>query len=152
MAEKPGVMSQQAVAAAKRECNRRNASRARKRAKFTLIDLQQKADQLSVHASALQASNEKLQATLDAMKDQSTLIVRKQQVTKANMASMPAAAAAVTTSTSPSDLLWKLLLNSAMQQQLHFGVRIFGQFFVVVEQARLGADHPAPTVGGVLRI
>jgi hypothetical protein len=76
----PSLTYAQAVAAAKAEYNRRNAARARKRAKTLLLDLQQEVHHLSQHVHTLKVMNETLQSTLRGLKEQSALLVRNQQV------------------------------------------------------------------------
>ena len=41
------------------------------------------------------------------------------------------------------------LVRLGVEQAAHFGVGIFGQLLVNVEQARMGEQVPAPTLGGV---
>jgi hypothetical protein len=97
----PSLTYAQAVAAAKAEYNRRNAARARKRAKTRLLDLQQEIHHLSQHVHTLKVMNETLQSTLRGLKEQSALLVRNQQVMDSTTGSTttdtsiePAAAAA----------------------------------------------------------
>jgi len=76
LAKNPGITAEQACVAAKREYNRRNAMRARKRAKGKMEDLQQQALSLKKDVSKLRETNDQLQAKLATLKEQNRDLIR----------------------------------------------------------------------------
>lgn len=124
MAQNPGMDYSQAVTNAKREYNRRNAARARKRAKVQVTKLRQQAHSLDWDVSKLKESNAKLQAQLDALRDHSIQLVKNLQIIRAGfgaaaaaVAPVPYPAAAIAHSGQPSpNLANELLLAMNLHQ------------------------------------
>lgn len=79
MHKNPLLSYTDAVTAAKSEYNRRNAARARKRAKDRITDLQNEIRTLSQNIHTLRKTNSNLQTTLWSLKEQSNLLVCNQR-------------------------------------------------------------------------